>query len=474
MFDCPRPQALATAALLASLSAMLLAALASGAGAADAATHAMQQTAGSAQAAVRDLPSGAASAGLPAATGGSPATSPGSLIAALVGRLTSASGLPGPMQLAGRLIASPRIPDLAAIASASRAKLPPDLIALEQKMKTLHINSERGSIFVLLTGVNLGSLFKVVTSSGSRHARVRGRVRGHVRRRSHGHRTKRLGAQHALGLLPSFTLDALPLLTADFESSVSPKLAIVRAELLGAIPIQMREIGEQLYTRSPLLAELDGGRPWVYRSPAEAAEAKAKEGGAGGQSSSPSPIGEPDGAQAGFGKLTALLDGARSVVELGSRTVDGQATIEFEARLEPHSKHGAKRRLTQREKRLERAKVTLDLYLAPNGLPVRTVLDIRRGEVSLTLGLDIVATEIPIVVQPPPASETITGAELKKAEESSEGLHPPTKQEEAEQRRFVACARKRLGRHPGRASKRKQNKTLHECERIAKQAKSKQ
>lgn len=67
----------------------------------------------------------------------------------------------------------------------------------------------------------------------------------------------------------------------------------------------------------------------------------------------------------------------------------------------------------------------------------------------------------------PPGSETISQAELQKSVESGAG-HPPTKQEEAEERRFVACVHKRLGKHPSKAGRRKLTKAFHKCEQPAK------
>lgn len=187
------------------------------------------------------------------ATPGSPSSSQVGMVAALV----------------KRLVASPRILDLAPVASASHTKLPPDLIALERKMRALRINSERGSVVVSVAGVSLRSFFKVTASNGSGHRHTRRHGRGSARRGGHERRSERLGAERALELLPSFTLDTFPLLTADFESSVSPKLEIVRAEFLGAIPLQLRVIGERTYTRNPFVGLVDAGKPWVYESARE-------------------------------------------------------------------------------------------------------------------------------------------------------------------------------------------------------------
>lgn len=344
--------------------------------------------------------------------------------------------------------------DVSARALAAKAKLPPDLIALEQKMRTLRINSERGSLEEVLTGVSAGGkgILEAVSSKPSH----RKRPITHIRTDSK---------------------QSIPFFTADFETSISPKLAVVRGELLGSISFQERVIGEQTYIRSPLLVQSDGNRPWLYVSPAEEAEEEKAKREAEGKSSSTSVVPGPEGAEAGFGKMIQMLAHARSVVEVGPREVDGQPTTEFEADLYPAQLAGKSNSKTSKaaEKALGRSKLTLDLYLASDGLPVRTRLQTRLGKVGLLVVADILATEIPVSVQPPPASETITQAELKKLEEQEAGstaIHE-SKREKEEARRMGACISKRLSKRRNHVSERQFNKIAHECERISKRTKSK-
>ncbi len=60
-------------------------------------------------------------------------------------------------------------------ASASAAKLPTDLVALEQKMQALHVNSEQGTIVEVVSGASLGgeALLGLVSSKRSGHGRDR-------------------------------------------------------------------------------------------------------------------------------------------------------------------------------------------------------------------------------------------------------------------------------------------------------------
>lgn len=325
-------------------------------------------------------------------------------------------------------------------------------------MRTLHVNSERGTVVMSVSGVSLGGgLFEAAPTKGSREVSA-------VELES--------DALLRLPLAPPLNVS---LFTADFESSVSPRLAIVRAEFLGVISIQLRIIGEQTYTRSSLFDLLDLGgnplKPWISESEAE--RAKERE---GKKAEGESPLPSPDGGEGGFGKLLASLAKARSIVEVGPAVIDGQQTTEFRAKLELTVKRPAGSALlilssTGNSKNgTRRMSETLHLYIASDGLPVRVADEARIGKARLDATVDTLATEIPVSVQPPPASETITKAEQEMQQESEAGggLHPPTKQEEVERRRFVACVRKRLGKHPSKASKRKLKQTFHECERIAK------
>jgi hypothetical protein len=375
-------------------------------------------------------------------------TSAASVAPAYVNRVM----VPAPGLSAASLIAdlSPN-PGAVTSSGGSPAKLPPDLITLEQKMGALHMNSERGSLVEVLTGVSQGAkgLFEGTSSKPSR----RHRKRSVPRRKPTAVR------------LTTHPKQSVPFLTADFEASVSPKLAVIRGEILGGLPFQERVIGEQVYTRSPFLAQGDHGKPWLYTSPAEEAEAKAKskKRTAAGESSLSSELPGPESAESGFGGLIELLDHARSVIEVGPREVDGQQTIEFEAELRSAKLGGGSSSKTSKsvKKALRRSKLTLDLYLASDGLPVRTRLQTTLGKVGLSVVSDILATEIPVSVLPPPASETITEPELKKYAEATMEAHL-TKRERRELKRFETC----LKRHRSRGrlvGKRERKKIMREC-----------
>lgn len=330
-------------------------------------------------------------------------------------------------------------------------------------MGTLHVNSERGTVVVSVGGVSsggVGGLFEVAPTKGSREVSA-------VERES-----------DALLRLPLAPPLNVPVLMADFESSVSPRLAIVRAELLGVISLQLRVIGEQTYTRSSLfdLLDLSGNplKPWISESEAERAKERK-----GKKAEGESPLPSFGGGEGGFGKLLASLAKARSIVEVGPAVIDGQQTTEFRAKLELTVKRPAGSALlgsTSSSKNApKRLRETLHLYIASDGLPVRVADETRIGKARLDATVDTLATEIPVSVQPPPASETITKVEQEKQQESeARGMleaesRPPSKREREVARRFSACMnRQRLPKRLTKADVRRLRKAFHECERIAK------
>ncbi len=249
--------------------------------------------------------------------------------------------------------------------------------------------------------------------------------------------------------------------------SASPRLVAIRGEVFGGLPIQFRLIGEDQYTYMPIFALFDGSKPWISTT---AAERSSEESHHGGKGSSESPVlGE---ASTGSRRLIALLAKARSVVEVGPANVDGQRTTEFKATLGLSLPAGASKPAAHARRR--HAEETLHLYLAPDGLAVRTQAMAQMGTERVADSTDILATEVPVSVIPPPADETISQTELRKREEAGGSLSKPphlSKRQQAEERRLRRCMRKQLAKPPARGRRHLLRKDLRECERIAKRAK---
>jgi hypothetical protein len=299
--------------------------------------------------------------------------------------------------------------------------VPPSLPALEQKMAQIRFNTARVS-------VRFG--FGELGTAGS-------------------------GAELGSGTtgLDSFLTSATLAVRLSPPASVSttrtegPKLP--GGHTLGGNTSTERTIGKTIYTYKPSVASYDGGRPWV-RSKAKPA---------------PKPIGDSAkfaavidslsptfaGGTAGlFSKLINELGEAQSVQEVGPATVDRQQVTEFTASVplarllsptqleaitktssslgellsptgSPKQQEEAKRRSEEAAKKLSEASVELELFIAPSGLPVRTVSVLGERNEGIGVEEDILALGIPVIVHTPPARETIGEAQLRKLERKHRG-----------------------------------------------------
>ncbi|MGO9763034.1 MAG: hypothetical protein ACLP1Q_17420 [Solirubrobacteraceae bacterium] len=268
-------------------------------------------------------------------------------------------------------------------APARAAALPPDLVALEQQMAQLQANSER---FSFQEEVSLGGLF---------------------------------------GQGVPFIL----LIAGDGEASDSPPEATAVGGLLGLPEVQTRLIGDTAYSYRSTAGEIDGGRPWVSSPRKEGKE---------GSGLDPGGILDNDqaGRQGTFSKLIEELNGALSLEESGPATVDGQRVIEFNATLNPapfleQLKSQSKQPEHPLNSLLETSpvsgpkapakpapppKLELEVFIAPNGLPVRARFTFSAEGATIAVRVDTLAINIPVHVTPPPPKQTITEAQLKQIE----------------------------------------------------------
>jgi hypothetical protein len=267
----------------------------------------------------------------------------------------------------------------AATTARAAAPPPPDLVALEQQMAQLHVNTERVSFQEELSFGELGS-----------------------------------GIPFAL------------IVTGEGEFSDSPPQGSAVAGILGLSNVQTRVIGDTVYTYRPHAGELDGGRPWV----------RSQKSGGASPSIDPSGVTGSDqpGPQGTFSKLIEELGGALAIEESGPVTVEDQRVIEFDATLDPtpfleklkpqskEPKHPLNSLLETPETKKTPAKSTpppsleLEVFIAPNGLPVRARYTFSAEGVTISARVDTLATNIPVNVSAPPASQTIDEAQLKRLE----------------------------------------------------------
>ncbi|HEV7529423.1 MAG TPA: hypothetical protein VGO29_11060 [Solirubrobacteraceae bacterium] len=254
---------------------------------------------------------------------------------------------------------------------APAASAPPELGPLLQKTSELQISSERFSGEVTITGKKLPSKLKALG----------------------GLKTKIAG-----------------------EESTSPEAASLTETLLGQT-ITLRLVDKTLYIRDPSIAKEDGGLPWIKES---------QQGPAGGLFGSHTNLGGGPGGSGSGGSTSgshfktemALLKASNDVRSLGASTIDGQAVTGFAGTANPReieeSTLPAKLRTAVVKSHIRPAS-TFEVFIAANGLPVRSHVVLALGAVKLNVTQDVLAINFPVAAIPaPPAAETITAAQLKK------------------------------------------------------------
>jgi hypothetical protein len=178
------------------------------------------------------------------------------------------------------------------------------------------------------------------------------------------------------------------------------------------------EIGATTYTYKRSIAKYDGGRPWVRR---RNDATKPERGSANDTDPSTLTVlgavfgsSRPRGSQGPFARLVEDLDGALSIQEIGPATVDRQQVTEYTASLSPAKLLAG--RLTRKQRQMARVlqaePVTLELFIAPSGLPVRTTVVVGTGKEGLGEEEDFLALGIPVSIHAPPPRETIGHARL--------------------------------------------------------------
>ncbi len=238
------------------------------------------------------------------------------------------------------------------------AVLPPDLVALEQRMGELQLTGER---FVLSEWIAGGGLPKELAALLPK-------------------------GEFAHGL---FTL--------------SPPAGEVTLILFGE-KLTMKLVGGIIYLDVPAIAKRDGGRPWVKLARHDFHKYFGGALGVEG-ASQPGPL-----AVDPFAPLRARLNGALTVSELGPSTVDGQPVTGFLAKMPPQTRRLTIPR-TGKHVTIQNTQ-KLEVFLAANGVPVRTKTISTTEGVRDTTQVDIPATNEAAVVEAPAAAQTITLSEL--------------------------------------------------------------
>jgi hypothetical protein len=225
------------------------------------------------------------------------------------------------------------------------------------------------------------------------------------------------------------------------QSTTTTVAELPANEAPGGVTGKERRIGVTSYFYDPSIARHDGGRPWVRSTRTRQQEELVAELAPLTALLDPMLAGLQRPAMASTGPFAPLLEElgqALSAQETGPATVDGQQTFAFKVTVSP-AKLLAKLLSSKQGHRLFKhgpspnLRYTLEVWLAPSGLPVRvkTVGTPAEGLVSQE---DILGVEVPAVVEAPPASKTIDQAQLAKIE-----------------RRLTKAVDRCVRRHPRRA-----------------------
>ena len=202
------------------------------------------------------------------------------------------------------------------------------------------------------------------------------------------------------------------------EGTTSPSAGNVVLSLLGH-PLTLRQVGSITYFYLRALDSKDHGRPWVKLGPGGFAELITVNGKhVKAPAISEPKIGEPALAEPPFEGLRKALAGVKEVREVGAGTLYGQPVTSFLAVLEPEQlkrEHLASA-ATLGPPAAQPPTATLEVSFAQDGLPVRTVIAEDNQSTSISVTLAIPAINFPLVIAPPPASQTISVAQLRKLE----------------------------------------------------------
>jgi hypothetical protein len=250
--------------------------------------------------------------------------------------------------------------------------LPVELLALARKMEGLSLSSER---------------FRVRTAISAPGAHV---------------------PRAELRFLQLFSIDIAG------EATSSPPAASFTFTIFGH-RLRLRVIGQTTYLFLPGIAKRDGGRPWVNLGRHGLGQLL------GGDEGPPM----SGGVGSSFKRDAALLAHAVSVQQLGPGTIDGQAISGFRMGLdegafdEGGSSMPAKpKSITERIGLAAAAQgprsITLEMMIAPSGLPVQTRIEVASEGISVGALDDIYAANFPLTLRPPPRRRTIALARLRR------------------------------------------------------------
>jgi hypothetical protein len=275
--------------------------------------------------------------------------------------------------------------------AAEPVSVPPPLQALEQKMLLIHFNTARVSgVFAL---GDLG--------------------------------TPAEGADLAAQANVCESL----IVSIDANVRLSPSGTVASSRFEGGPAIRQISIGRTDYIYEPSVKRYDGGRPWV-RSVTEAPSKSSK-----GLFGAMPAVGEDESSASTdvFKRLVETINQAQSIQEAGQTTVDGQQATEYVVTISMATllaKQLSQKQIETAKKKSElfkgisEATDTLELFLTPDGMPVRTINVIGPRNEGIGVEQDILAINIPVSIHKPPSNLTVGQVRLRKLEKRYNKKHP--------------------------------------------------
>jgi hypothetical protein len=296
--------------------------------------------------------------------------------------------------------------------------VPPALQALERQMAQIRFNSLRFS-----TRIDLG----VQDSTHSNGVSISVSAA----------RARDTASAHHIVTSTTGVLSLSPALL----SSTSTTEGAAFNEVVGGATAQERR-GATTYLHNPALTRHDGGRPWIRSTRTHSEERLAAKLAPLTSAFDPVLAGAESPTASSTGPLALLLEvlgEALSIRETGAATIDAQQTLAFTAtlsstRLLDRVFSAKERRELGQGKQPPNVDFTLELWLAPSGLPVRTATTNDTHGEEFSSQEDILGLEVPVHVHAPPADRTIDEARWLKLNQRRE-------------RAVSRCLR----HHPGRA-----------------------
>jgi hypothetical protein len=209
---------------------------------------------------------------------------------------------------------------------------------------------------------------------------------------------------------------------------LSPSGTVASSRLEGGPAIKQISVGRTNYIYEPSAKRYDGGRPWVrsVQTPSKSSKGLFGAVPAVGED-------EPSTSTEVFTGIVDAVNQAQSIQEVGPTTVDGQQVTEYTATISMATllaKHLSQKQIETAKKKnkffkgIAEATDTLELFLTPDGMPVRTINVIGPRNEGIGVEQDILATNIPVSIHKPPANLTVGQARLRKFEKEYEKKHP--------------------------------------------------